>query len=94
MTLRVSDPSLQGLCESFRETLAEAFVVSGVMVHAEAPGGGTAGHSAVPGLVGIKVERARGRKCQRCWKHLESVGVHTEHPTLCERCVGVVVNIT
>ena len=26
-------------------------------------------------------------KCVRCWHHREDVGVHTEHPELCGRCV-------
>ncbi|UJP05583.1 MAG: isoleucine--tRNA ligase [Nitrosomonas sp.] len=27
-------------------------------------------------------------KCERCWHYREDVGRHTEHPTLCRRCVG------
>jgi isoleucyl-tRNA synthetase len=44
----------------------------------------------IPGLV-IGVDRARGRKCQRCWTWSERVGEHPEHPGLCERCVPVVL---
>ncbi len=43
----------------------------------------------IPGLV-IGVERARGKKCERCWVWSEAVGTDTRHPTLCERCVPVV----
>ena len=28
------------------------------------------------------------QKCERCWHYVESVGQHTEHPTLCSRCVS------
>ncbi|OYD53142.1 isoleucine--tRNA ligase [Thauera propionica] len=28
------------------------------------------------------------QKCERCWHYVESVGQHTEHPTLCGRCVS------
>ncbi|MGE4549407.1 MAG: isoleucine--tRNA ligase [Intestinibacillus sp.] len=38
----------------------------------------------------IKVERAQGEKCQRCWKQVQSVGKIAKHPCLCERCAGVV----
>src|SRR5213594_2201273 len=41
----------------------------------------------IPGLV-IGVDKARGRKCQRCWTWSERVG---EHRGLCERCVPVVL---
>jgi isoleucyl-tRNA synthetase len=34
----------------------------------------------------IKVERAPGEKCQRCWNWSESVGVFAEAPDICERC--------
>jgi isoleucyl-tRNA synthetase len=29
-------------------------------------------------------------KCERCWNYRPTVGLSAEHPTLCERCVGVV----
>jgi len=44
----------------------------------------------IPGLV-IGVDKARGRKCQRCWTWSERVGEHRAHPGLCERCVPVVL---
>ena len=89
VTLLVSDQALQQLCEAHRETLAEAFVVSSVDVQTD---GASPDETAVqvPGLVGVKVERAAGRKCERCWKHLTSVGKESAHPQLCERCVRVV----
>jgi len=39
--------------------------------------------------VTMKVSKAPGAKCQRCWMRLESVGKDTEHPALCHRCVEV-----
>jgi isoleucyl-tRNA synthetase len=44
----------------------------------------------IPGLV-IGVDRARGRKCQRCWTWSERVGADARHPGLCERCLAVVL---
>jgi len=38
----------------------------------------------------IKVERAEGHKCERCWNYRPTVGVQPEHPTLCARCVEAV----
>lgn len=34
----------------------------------------------------IKIERAEGKKCERCWNYSSYVGKNEEHPTLCERC--------
>jgi isoleucyl-tRNA synthetase len=34
----------------------------------------------------IRVEAAPGVKCERCWVHDTTVGNHSEHPTICDRC--------
>lgn len=39
----------------------------------------------------IKVVKADGKKCSRCWNWSSSVGIDGSHPTLCKRCMGVVV---
>jgi len=36
----------------------------------------------------IKVEKAKGKKCARCWMWSEEVGKNTQFPELCKRCVG------
>ena len=36
--------------------------------------------------VGVKVDKAPGEKCERCWMYSETVGESSEYPTLCERC--------
>ena len=35
----------------------------------------------------IKVKKAEGIKCERCWKFRDSVGKASEHPTICRPCV-------
>src|SRR5947208_231861 len=42
----------------------------------------------VPGLR-VRVERAPGEKCPRCW-NIRALGQDPRHPDLCERCAGVV----
>ncbi len=37
----------------------------------------------------LKVEPAAGRKCERCWHVLPSVGSHPDIPSVCSRCYGV-----
>ena len=58
--------------------LEEACLVSGVEIQ-----GGS-------GVLEVKVFSAHGTKCERCWKHSETVGKAAAHPTLCQRCATVV----
>src|SRR6267143_32356 len=39
------------------------------------------------GAVSIKVRRADGKKCERCWNYSTHVGNSERYPTVCERCV-------
>ena len=71
----------------FRENLADLCIVSQLDV-VEGEGEGYAVEGA-PGVT-IKVERAAGEKCARCWKFAESVGKNAKHPCLCARCAEVV----
>jgi len=38
----------------------------------------------------VRVSRAEGQKCVRCWRWTQDVGAAREHPQLCGRCVEVV----
>jgi isoleucyl-tRNA synthetase len=35
----------------------------------------------------LSLSASPAEKCERCWHHSETVGLHSEHPTLCTRCV-------
>jgi isoleucyl-tRNA synthetase len=37
--------------------------------------------------VALMVKATGDAKCERCWHRLPSVGAHSEHPGLCERCI-------
>jgi isoleucyl-tRNA synthetase len=39
--------------------------------------------------IAVRVDRAPGAKCQRCWNYRESVGASATLPALCDRCVAV-----
>ena len=43
----------------------------------------------VPG-VAVIVEKAKGTKCERCWKYTTDIGSVKQHPTVCARCAGIV----
>jgi len=38
----------------------------------------------------IRVEKAEGQKCARCWVYKVDVGQNKEHPEICQRCVEAV----
>ncbi|MGA8890206.1 MAG: isoleucine--tRNA ligase [Anaeromyxobacteraceae bacterium] len=40
------------------------------------------------GPLGVKVERAPGEKCERCWVFAEDRGTDAAHPTLCGKCAA------
>ncbi|TMQ21010.1 MAG: isoleucine--tRNA ligase [Candidatus Rokuibacteriota bacterium] len=80
---------LPALLAAKRALLETLFIVSGVAV-GDGPAGAVRYESQeIPGLV-IDVDRAPGDKCERCWMRRPTVGRSAVHPTLCERCVGVV----
>jgi isoleucyl-tRNA synthetase len=39
----------------------------------------------------IRVEKALGQKCERCWHWETDIGQNAEHPTICARCTKAVL---
>ncbi len=37
----------------------------------------------------VEVQKAKGKKCERCWRWSLMVGTLQDHPLLCDRCQGV-----
>jgi isoleucyl-tRNA synthetase len=73
------------LLEGYREELRYLFIVSQVslaLLEEEAAG-----------EVRVRVERAAGQKCERCWNYSTLVGEFTRYPTACERCVEALAEI-
>lgn len=42
------------------------------------------------GKFNIKIEKAGGDKCIRCWNHSLSVGKNGQHPQICQRCIKAI----
>ncbi len=42
----------------------------------------------------IWVQPASGEKCERCWTRSTTVGTFEDHPQICDRCCGVVTELT
>ena len=58
------------------------FIVSGVEVQASPAGDGA-------GSLHVRVTKAPGQKCERCWNYSIHVGENPSYPTICERCTEV-----
>jgi isoleucyl-tRNA synthetase len=70
---------LYTLLEQYAGELPGLFIVSQVEVE-----------RAAGGELGVKVERAAGVKCERCWKYTMDVGGDASFPTICLPCAGAV----
>ena len=71
---------LYPLLQEYSGELPGLFIVSQVDVQ---PGAG----------IDVKVERAEGVKCERCWKYTMDVGSHSALPTVCAACAQAVEEI-
>ena len=78
VTLEVP-PSMQELLRLHEHQLPSLFIVSAV--------------SLLPNTeeeLKVKVQKAPGKKCQRCWNYSSYVGQSQEYPGFCRRCEDVV----
>ena len=63
------------LLNSLGSWLATVLIVSQVTVGAP-----------TNGELQVRVQRAAGQKCERCWVYAEDVGAKPAHPTICGKC--------
>jgi isoleucyl-tRNA synthetase len=84
-------PGLQELLKEKASLLPALFIVSQVAVDS-AEGDGLLPSETLPGLA-IKIERADGKKCERCWNYSTHVGENKRYPTICERCSEALAEI-
>jgi isoleucyl-tRNA synthetase len=79
------------LLQERRNALPELFIVSQVEVESATPAGAVQSEL-LPGLA-IKIERADGAKCERCWNYSTHVGENLRYPAVCERCTEALAEI-
>jgi isoleucyl-tRNA synthetase len=82
---------LQSLLDENQKLLPALFIVSQVVVSPATIDGATTSE-ALPGLQ-IKIDRADGKKCDRCWNYSIHVGENPRYPTVCERCTAALAEI-
>jgi isoleucyl-tRNA synthetase len=69
------------------DNLADWLLVSALNTHGNAPSQPLA-ETREDGIT-VRVAKADGHKCERCWHYESDIGNHASHPTLCGRCVTV-----
>ena len=69
------------------DNLTDWLLVSALRIGGEPPEAVLAEASAAG--VTVRVARAAGQKCERCWHYATDIGQHRNHPSLCGRCVAV-----
>ncbi|MBF0521440.1 MAG: isoleucine--tRNA ligase [Candidatus Omnitrophica bacterium] len=74
--------------KGFERALASIFIVSQVELKSVAEV--TQGLSEEFAKTQVKIEKADGQKCPRCWNYKTDIGQDLEHQTLCARCVAAV----
>src|ERR1700726_4936743 len=86
-----SSPKQQAVLRSYAKELPALFIVSQVQVQNAEPASASGGD----GLQGIaiKIEKAEGKKCDRCWNYSVHVGENSRYPTICERCSEALAEI-
>jgi isoleucyl-tRNA synthetase len=77
--------SLMVSLKPYENFLPTFFIVSQVEILSEIGHSEGYASSEFPGLM-IRIEKARGEKCERCWNFRTDVGHYSEHPTICSRC--------
>jgi isoleucyl-tRNA synthetase len=69
------------------DNLADWLLVSALRRGGEAPANVLA-EASEDGIT-VRIARAEGEKCERCWHYESDIGQHPIHTTICGRCVAV-----
>jgi isoleucyl-tRNA synthetase len=80
-----ADGDLAPLLAKYAATLPALFLVS--QVELEPP------PAAAQSALSVRVARADGAKCERCWNYSIHVGENAAFPTICERCTAALAEI-
>ncbi|MBZ5561174.1 MAG: isoleucine--tRNA ligase, partial [Acidobacteriia bacterium] len=85
-----ADGDLLPLLEDYRGMLPALFIVSQVEL---SWGARPAAPDAAAPSLRVQIQKAEGRKCERCWNYSLHVGEDARYPTVCERCSAALKEI-
>jgi isoleucyl-tRNA synthetase len=83
---------LQGILKGYAKQLPALFIVSQVEIRESAAASQPGGGGELSGLA-VTIEKASGKKCDRCWNYSVHVGENPRYPTVCERCSEALAEI-
>lgn len=83
-----NDSEFNNVINKYQTQLTNIFIVSQVEI-VDKLENDTITSESIPGLK-IKVEKAAGNKCSRCWNYSITVGTDSQYPDICSRCVSVI----
>jgi isoleucyl-tRNA synthetase len=85
-----AEPGLKDKLQQYAASLPGLFIVSQVAF----PDTAAADYrsEAIPGLQ-VAVQKADGKRCERCWNYSTRVGENSRYPTVCERCTEALAEI-
>ncbi|MDA8340016.1 MAG: isoleucine--tRNA ligase [Nitrospiraceae bacterium] len=78
------------LLQAYKNFLPALFIVSDVEIYPSSQKTDEVYESTEIKNMFIKVERASGQKCERCWNWSVSVGKFEDHPQICEICYSAI----
>jgi isoleucyl-tRNA synthetase len=85
-----ADPDLKARLQKYLSSLPALFIVSQVDFLSAGPGDFRS--EVIPGLQ-VTIQRADGKKCERCWNYSIHVGENPRYHTICERCSEAIAEI-
>ncbi len=94
--LTTEDPELLDYLQRLEKELTFALVVSQAELFPKSDGKDwTVASITLPSdgktrSLGIRVKKAAGEKCVRCWNYSPAVGKNAQHPKICEKCIEAV----
>ena len=91
LEIKLPDTILKEHVENLKENLNDIFIVSSVVI-VDTIDDRAYKANEIEGL-SIKVNKAAGKKCDRCWRFDDSIGMDVVHPTACSRCVTALKKI-
>ncbi len=89
--IKLPQGDLAAHAQTVADSLNDLFIVSQASIVASIDGEVYEGKE-IEGLA-IRVTRAAGEKCERCWRFDTGIGSDTEHPTACPRCAAALKTI-
>ncbi|MFZ5569216.1 MAG: isoleucine--tRNA ligase [Thermodesulfobacteriota bacterium] len=91
VTIRAAD-DLTRLLGEYREELRSLFIVSKAELREDGTLDGACHSSEIDGL-SIRVTRAPGEKCERCWVYDVETGKNAAYPNTCPRCQAALAEL-